>query len=283
MKKYIKQKKQLKRYTDAIKGIKVAAISPGVEDFDLEKKGLEYDPYLQDFIIGCGGKISSFNLQEGTKNALVIRGLGGGSQKALKYCIENNIDYYAIDTGYLQPSTRKDYHRVSKNGLQNLGPIKDRDNERLGKLNWKWRKPSTPSDKPCKFYGINRDDFVNSTIEKIRQHTDRPIIIRDKVIRRDRVGLGSIYNQLDDDNIFAVVTYNSIAATEAVGYGVPCFTLAPNAADFFLCSNDLRDIARPASLIPEKADVIAYAQHLSYCQFTAQELKNGTAWKLLNS
>ena len=46
---------------------------------------------------------------------------------------------------------------------------------------------------------------------------------------------------------------------------------------------NLRDITRPASLIPEKADVIAYAQHLSYCQFTAQELKNGTAWKLLNS
>jgi hypothetical protein len=84
------------------------------------------------------------------------------------------------------------------------------------------------------------------------------------------------------DQAACLVTYNSIAATEAVLHSIPAIALAPNAASV-LCSNDLRDIARPASLIPEKADVIAYAQHLSYCQFTAQELKNGTAWKLLNS
>ena len=55
---------------------------------------------------------------------------------------------------------------------------------------------------------------------------------------------------------------------------------APNAASV-LCSNDLRDIVRPQ--VPEKEDVIRYAAHLSYCQFTAQELRTGTAWKLLNS
>ena len=284
-----KTKETIKKISEERMGIKVAAISPGVEDFDLEKKGLEYDPYLQDFIVGCGGKISSFNLQEGTKNALVIRGLGGGSQKALKYCIENNIDYYAIDTGYLQPSTRKDYHRVSKNGLQNLGPIVDRDNERLGKLNWKWRKPRKnnkkiiicpPSEKVMKFYGENLDEWMQTTVDTIKTYTNAPIEIRLKPDRRIRVTTDTIWDALDQ--AACLVTYNSIAATEAVLHSIPAIALAPNAASV-LCSNDLRDIARPASLIPEKADVIAYAQHLSYCQFTAQELKNGTAWKLLNS
>jgi len=282
-----KSKETIKNITEKRMGIKVAAIAPGADDFDLDKKGLEYDPYLQDFIIGCGGQISNFDLQQGTKNTLVIRGLGGGSQKALKYCIENNVDYYAIDTGYLQPSTRKDYHRVTKNALQNLGPIVDRDADRLGKLNWKWRKPRKgnkkilicpPSEKVMKFYGENLEQWLKTTVDTIQSLTNAPIEIRKKPDRHIRVTTDTIWDALDE--AACLVTYNSIAATEAILHSIPAIALAPNAASV-LCSSNLRDVVKPQ--VPEKADVIRYAQHLSYCQFTPQELKTGTAWKLLNS
>jgi|TARA_B110000977_G_C11031049_1_gene475270 hypothetical protein len=214
-------------------------------------------------------------------------------RKTVNVCNAQNRNYLYIDTGYIgNMQKRKDWHRIVHNGMQHSNINWDLPNDRFEALAEAkpylrfpgWKKDGTaillvtPSDKPCKFYGINRDDFVNSTIEKIRQHTDRPIIIRDKVIRRDRVGLGSIYNQLDDDNIFAVVTYNSIAATEAVGYGVPCFTLAPNAADFF-CEKDLSKIETPKYAA---ADYVNRWQNwLAYCQYTPNEMQDGTALNLI--
>ena len=83
-------------------GKKVAAINmPDFNKLGVKAKGLAYDPFCEDFILGSGGTLSDFDRQVGTDNALVIRGLGGGGQKAIKYCKENNRDFYAIDTGYM--------------------------------------------------------------------------------------------------------------------------------------------------------------------------------------
>ena len=71
----------------------------------------------------------------------------------------------------------------------------------------------------------------------------------------------------------AVVTYNSIAATEASGYGIPCFTLAPNAADF-ACGTDLSSIEKP--LYVEEEKVIGWQNWLGYCQYNPQEMVAGT-------
>jgi hypothetical protein len=136
----------------------------------------------------------------------------------------------------------------------------------------------TPSEKPCKFYGINRDDWVKETLQTLAKYTDRPVIVRDKTIRRERVGEGSIYRQLDEDNIFAVVTYNSIAATEAIGYGIPCFTLAPNAADEF-CEKDLSLIETPKYDDIDK--VRSWQYWLAHCQYTVKEMVNGDAIKII--
>ena len=104
------------------------------------------------------------------------------------------------------------------------------------------------------------------------------MIVRDKTIRRERVGEGSIYRQLDEDNIFAVVTYNSIAATEAIGYGIPCFTLAPNAADEF-CEKDLSLIETPKYDDIDK--VRSWQYWLAHCQYTVKEMVNGDAIKII--
>jgi hypothetical protein len=221
---------------------------------------------------------------------VIFRGMAG--RKIVTLCEKQNRPYYYIDTGYIgNMQKRKDWHRMVLSGMQHSDinwnmpddrfKLISRNKEYLNFPGWKKDGRSilvvTPSEKPCKFYGINRDEFVNSTLETLATHTDRPVIVRDKVNRRDRVGNGSIYKQLDND-IFAVVTYNSIAATEAIGYGIPCFTLAPNAADEF-CEKDLTLIETP--MYADKDKIKKWQHWLGYCQYRPQEMTDGTAIELI--
>lgn len=215
-------------------------------------------------------------------------------RKTVQLCEKQGRDYYYIDTGYIgNLDKRKNWHRVVKNGMQHSNPRYDLSNDRFEKIvnnrNYlrfpgKWKKNGksilvvTPSEKPCKFYGINRNVWVKNTIAELKKHTDRPIIVRDKGLRRERIGRNSIYHQIEDDNIFAVVTYNSIAATEAIGFGIPAFTLAPNAADPF-CLKDLSKIEDPFYEDPDK--VIKWQHWLGYCQFTPEEMRLGEAMKII--
>ena len=111
--------------------------------------------------------------------------------------------------------------------MQHTQPRLDLPSDRFDLLNGastirfnKWRPPGknillvTPSEKPCKFYGITRDDWVKDTIETLKQHTDRKIIIRDKGLRRERIRDGSLLTQLNEDDVYAVVTYNPKIPTE---------------------------------------------------------------------
>ena len=224
-------------------------------------------------------------------NPVIFRGMAG--RKIVEACVRQGRSYYYIDTGYIgNMQKRKDWHRIVINGMQHSSPNLNCPSDRFDRiaeyksyLNFPgWKKNGsailvvTPSEKPCKFYGINRDEWVTETLNKLNQHTDRPIIVRDKVNRRDRVGNGSLYNQLNQDDIYAVVTYNSIAATESIGYGVPCFTLAPNAADIF-CEKDLAKIETPKYSDPEQ--VTKWQHWLAYCQYLPTEMKDGTAMQLI--
>lgn len=202
-------------------------------------------------------------------------------------------DFYYIDTGYIgNLGKRKDYHRVVKNNVQHLSGIKTMPSDRYDALceskpymayNGKRKDPGdailivTPSSKPCQFYNVNRDEWLSNTILEIKKYTTRPIIIRDKPPRRNRVGDNSLYMQLQTDNVHALVTYNSIAAIEAIHAGVPAFTLAPNTAQF-LASQDLSILENP--FYPKEADVEKFLRYLSYCQYTPEELEDGTAWQI---
>lgn len=280
-----KSKNNIKKILDKRMGIKVASIAPDEGDYNLEGKGLEYDPYLEGFIAGAGGHISSFDLEKYSNDALVIRGLGGGSQKALKHCLETGRDFYAIDTGYMQPGTKKEYHRITKNNLQNIGPIIPREIDRLKLLGWQYRPPvkgrkiliCPPSEKVMKFYGKDLDEWMQTTLDTVKSLTNRPIEIRLKPSRGERVTTNTIWQALDD--AYCLITYNSIAATEALLYSVPAIALAPNAASV-LCNTDLNDINN--LYLPTRKELNEFAAHLSYCQFTQREMVNGYAWKILN-
>jgi hypothetical protein len=81
-------------------------------------------------------------------------------------------------------------------------------------------------------------------------------------------------------DVHCLVTFSSIAAGEALLLGKPAITLGPNAAAP-LCSQTLADIENPRT--PSLDEVIAWARHLSYCQFTEAEMRDGTAWRILNA
>ena len=283
-----KTKNEIKRIKEETMGIKVAAINkPEFSPLSEKSKGLAYDPFCEDFILGSGGVISDFDRESKSDNTLVIRGLGGGGQKAIKFCQETGRDFYAIDTGYMQPvwTTRKDYHRVTKNNLQNLGPIKERPDDRLHRLGWrpsKFKKGSyvlicPPSAKVMKFYGQDVDEWMDNTLSELKKHTDRKLVVRLKPSRRERVTQNTIWDALKEAH--CLVTFNSIAATEALLVGKPAIALAPNAAQA-LCNKNLHDVE--ALNYPSIDEVHAFARHLSYCQFTANELRSGYAWDILN-
>jgi hypothetical protein len=81
------------------------------------------------------------------------------------------------------------------------------------------------------------------------------------------------------DDIYCLVTFSSIAAGEALLLGKPAITLGPNAAAP-LCSHSVADIE--TLKVPSLDEVEAWARHLSYCQFTEPEMRDGTAWRILS-
>jgi hypothetical protein len=229
-----------------------------------------------------------------SSNPVVVRSMVK-ARKVLKKCIDIGRDFYYVDTGYMgnhsrpeNPKGFKHYHRIVKNGLQH-NEIIDRPADRLKECPVKyesWKKPGskillvTPSEKPCEYYGINRASWVEETINEIKKHTDRKIIVRDKnPIRHDRVKFNSIYEALNND-VWTLVTYQSVAATEAVLYGYPAFCLAPNAADP-VTYNDLSKIETP--FIPDDDLRYKWACHLAYGQFHVSEMHDGTAISILKN
>jgi len=268
-------------------GKKIATID-SIGGVNYPNKGHLYDQYLVNFIHGSGGIISDWDQEQNTDSVLVIRGLGGGSQKAIRHCWKTGRTFYAIDTGYFGNGKVKYIHRVTKNSLQYLGPIIERPLDRAQSFGYKFTKfkPGTkillvpPSDKVMKLFDQPEPEiWVNQTIKKIRKYSDRPIEIRLKPSRSERVSVKSIQAALAE-NVHCLVTYNSIAAIEALMEGKPAIVLGDNAASV-IAETDLSNIENPK--IPSKDEMDAYMANLAYCQFTVEELKSGYAWETVNA
>lgn len=266
-----------------MKSKKVAAIE---SEANVEKKGLVFDQVLEHFILGSRGHISKWDIEQNTNSTLVIRGVGTSARNAVKHCWNTGRQFYYVDTGYFGNEKIKYYHRVTKNNLQNLGPIIKRPLDRIRKTGWRYRNFTPgekilicpPSEKVMMLFDQDLDTWLNSTIETIKKYTDRPIEIRLKPTRAERTSTDTLEQALSE-NVHCLVTYNSIAATEAIMAGKPAFTLGPNAAHI-LSLSDLSKIETPR--IPAREEVEDFAAHLSYCQFTLEEMKNGYAWSIVN-
>ena len=250
----------------------------------LEAKGQNYDPFLKSFIMGAGGQITVWTKAEESQAPCVFRGVT--KRKQMMRCREQGRDFYYIDTGYFGNGRKKTYHRITKNDMQYLGPVKSRPRDRLAATGWTARKfrPGSkillapPSQKLLLCYDIDLDRWLSETIDMIKLYTDREIIVRNKQSRSVRQSSDTMEMALEKD-IHCLITFSSIAAVEAVLLGKPAITLGPSAA-WPVASQSLKDIEK--LFIPTQDEVEEWAAHLAYCQFTEPEMKDGTAWRILN-
>lgn len=229
-------------------------------------------------------------------DAILVRGISAGA--FIKHAEKAGRDYYFMETGYLgnyrsanNQTGRKVYHRIEKNNMQQarfLDVPYDRWNALCQfnpALKYRgWRKnPGSKillimsTEKPFDFYGHDKDQWIQNTIDTLRQHTDRPIVIKDKPGRAERNTTANIYDALDDD-VWALVTYNSIAAVEAIQYGIPAFALAPTAADP-VASKDLSQIENPNR--PHEDIIMKWLASVAYGQFSIDEIIRGQAWSMV--
>ena len=206
--------------------------------------------------------------------------------KSVNYCWDTGRTFYYIDNGYIGNLGKKTHFRIIKNHVHDIRPIIDRPRDRLDKLTYKTKpfRPgrkillAPPSEKSFTIWDIDQPTWLAQTMAELQRHTDRPIEIRLKRTREERLRTDTMESALADD-VHCLITYNSVAAVEAVMLGRPAICLGPNAAGV-VSSQTLSDIESPH--VPSEDEREAWLRHLSYSQFTFAEMADGTAWRILN-
>jgi len=261
----------------------IHAINSDSSEVRYAQKGKMFDPILESFTMGCGGQITTWNKSEPSMVPVILRGIT--KRKEMNACRAAGRDFYYIDTGYFGNGKKKTFHRVTRNDVQNFGPIIERPRDRLSATGFqpcKFKRGSKillapPSQKLLNLYDIDLEQWLTNVLAEIHARTDREVVVRRKPGRTARTTDDSMAHALSQD-IHCLVTFSSIAAGEALLNGKPAITLGPNAAAA-LCSQTLDAINEP--YVPTLDEVEAWAAHIAYCQFNEAEMRNGTAWRIL--
>lgn len=194
----------------------------------------------------------------------------------------------AISDGFVRRGWKPGaYFAVTRNGLHAYGDqIGLMPGDRWAKLGVKlhpWRTNTnghiliahqhTPA-----FDGHDRQPWFHETIRLLRARTKREFILRPHPRDRDRSALppGCLVStrsfREDLENAWAVVTYDSNMAVDALLYGVPVFTAGKTKADPLAC-HDIELIEKPP-----KPDRQQWAHDLAYSQWSVNELRAGLPW-----
>jgi hypothetical protein len=146
----------------------------------LSKEG--EDEYINLFASGCKTAPVSTDdfVYTDSQDPIILRGIL--KHKIMKRCWKDGRTFYYMDTGYFgnertasNPNGWKLWHRIVKNDLQHSEIIL-RPDDRFKKFNKtfsSWKKDgrkilvAAPDEKPCKFYGVTKDQWVNETVAKI--------------------------------------------------------------------------------------------------------------------
>ena len=206
----------------------------------------------------------------------------------LELCKKYNLKFYNLDSGYFGNKKRKTIFRLSVNNFQNVDPIIDRPSDRWEKLNVDhdtFTQGSAivvvpPDRKIVHTLGLGSEDqWIEETVVKIKNFTDREIKIRKRPEpRADRI-VSNTFKDFIKDDTFCVIGYSSNALVEAAMHDIPAIALGHSAIKS-LYNYQLQDIEKikPAYL----DDKQAWLNHFAYSQFTREELLSGLAWELIN-
>lgn len=226
----------------------------------------------------------------------IMFGVLRGTHLVYRWAEKNKIDFYYMDRPYWGETRNAPYYVkvVKNNHLKNW--YEERPSDRFEKsFPWPikpWKKDGRniivcpPSNAMQEFFGVH--DWLDNTLRTLKANTDRPILVKNKgynpIIGKDING-GYIVTGKDNtppsppidwDDAYAIVTYNSNISLEATTRGIPCFTDSHNACAP-ISETDFSKIETPKY---SEREPLYYS--MAYGQFTADELKNGYAWSILD-
>jgi hypothetical protein len=173
------------------------------------------------------------------------------------------------------------YYRVTKNAYMH-DTVGEPDFYRLKALDLTfhpWKNGSDilicpQSDVYFRLKGTTQKEWVNNTVRKIRQFSDRKIRFQYKSSIKPTEK--EFRRSLQD--VWAVAVHSSMAGVQAVVHGVPCFATDPNSTAARFGSTDFSLIESPAK--PENREQMAAV--LANNQWTISEINSGLAWSKLN-
>ena len=218
-------------------------------------------------------------------------GFVGENFSLMKDLERRSKDYYFADMPYFGrwngDNNAEHYWRITKNELHpSVHYHRSGDRfEHFNKTIEPWKNDGghilvcNSSQTMNRWYG--HTDWVQDTVAKLQQHTDRKIIVREKPRAKGTSGpraveLGGLKTfEEEARGAWAVVTSISMCAIDAVCMGIPIFT-SQHSAVRQLGLQDLSKIEEP---VRPQREPILYS--LAYNQFTPDEIASGYARKIL--
>ena len=232
---------------------------------------------------------------------VAFQGLIRNTHEVYEKCLETNTKFYYFDQPYFfmsgyQPHKKFNdiWYRIivnntQKNFISKSQKYEDRYKEickttSKGITLKKWRPSGNhilvipPSYHTAKWYGIDRAVWESDIVAKLKRHTDREIRIRHKYIGNMDIG-NKIRKPLEEDlkDCWAMVSWHSMCAVEAVLNGIPSFTSEHSPAKPVSLNLSHLDCIEE----PRKPDREQWLYSLLGAQFTLEEMKSGHAYKFL--
>lgn len=233
---------------------------------------------VEEFANAIGAQISHAEDQtdDDATGVSVVWGVLRGSDKVVARARRDGRPFYYIDHAYFGRGHGLNY-RISRDAYD-AGPIRVCPSDRLEALgvqpkSWRSGGDTILVCPPTQFFCDAHEcaNWLQETMSALRRATDRPIEVRVKPVAGEPVEpLANAF-----DRAWAIVTHSSNVAVEAVVAGVPVFVSAASAAAP-VGETDLSRIE-----LPRRPDRSAWLAHLAYNQFSAAEIGDGRAWRLL--
>jgi hypothetical protein len=270
-----------------------------------ESSGLTKSKNLERMAKAIGAKYRTYDyfLNHGLDNATyhVVQGILGPSTHIIREAQRSNKKFIYLDYGYFKTRHPRDrWYRVHVNkfhGAQwyNWGLVRRKNFRKFDRMclkEWKeWTKkgdhilvcPPTPA--VTEFF--NQHTWLDNTLAQLKTYTDRPIVVRHKphavnvhwetqcLVNSKTVTEHEEKMPLKDqlENCWAMVTYNSVTAIDAVYAGVPVFS-GPECITHLLGNTNLVNIENPVynSQAP-------FFWSTAEFQYSKSELFNAMTWE----
>ena len=204
-----------------------------------------------------------------------------GNENIIVDKIDNNLPFWFIDSGYtnfIEPN--KKWHRLTRNHLhfnnQFIAPADRLKN--FTEFPKPWRKDGKkilivePGPFAAGIMHVDARFWTEQVSDELKKYTDRPIEVRSKINKKTRT---SLYQTLLEGEYYCTVSINSNSAIESIWAGIPAITLDKHVSNTVTRNNllQINDL-----YYGPLGDWLAW---LSYCQFTYDELMNGTALQII--